>query len=129
MLNYEVDPRILASFVPLGTALDDWNGKVFVSLVGFRFLNTRVLGLSFPFHRNFEEVNLRFYVRRLLEDERRRGVVFISEIVPRRAIALVANVCYGESYRALPMSHQIQRGPATASPFSTHGELVRNKIA
>jgi uncharacterized protein YqjF (DUF2071 family) len=64
MLNYEVDRKLLLKFVPLGTDLDDWNGKVFVSLVGFRFLNTRVLGFPIPFHANFDEVNLRFYVRR-----------------------------------------------------------------
>ena len=44
----------------------------YVSLVGFRFLNTRVLGVSIPFHRDFDEVNLRFYVRRNIGSEVRR---------------------------------------------------------
>jgi hypothetical protein len=86
MLNYEVDPSVLAEFIPLGTELDRWDGKLFVSLVGFQFLKTRVCGFSIPFHRNFDEVNLRFYVRRCEGGEARRGVVFIKEIVPRRAI-------------------------------------------
>jgi uncharacterized protein YqjF (DUF2071 family) len=107
MLNYEVDPELLAGLMPSGTELDFWNGRTFVSLVGFRFLKTRVLGMAFPFHCNFEEVNLRFYVRRRVREEVRRGVVFVREIVPRRAIALVARFFYGERYVALPMSHEI----------------------
>ncbi len=108
MLNYEVDASLLLQYVPAGTELDRWNGKVFVSLVGFRFLKTRVLGLTIPFHANFDEVNLRFYVRRQADDEIRRGVVFIREIVPRRAIAFVARTIYHENYIALPMSHEIR---------------------
>jgi uncharacterized protein YqjF (DUF2071 family) len=109
MLNYAVNPELLQKFVPNGTELDYWEGQCFVSLVGFRFLNTRVSGVSWPFHRNFEEVNLRFYVRRREGSEWRRGVVFIREIVPRRAIAAVAKLFYNEKYVALPMCHRIQR--------------------
>jgi uncharacterized protein YqjF (DUF2071 family) len=105
MLNYEVDPGLLASRVPAGTTLDLWYGKCFVSMVGFQFLDTRVLSVPIPLHRDFEEVNLRFYVRREQDGERRRGVVFIKEIVPRAAIAWVARVLYNEAYVALPMAH------------------------
>jgi uncharacterized protein len=108
MLNYEVDSTLLLKFVPAGTELDQWNGKTFLSLVGFRFLQTKILGIPFPFHRNFEEVNLRFYVRRLEKGEIKRGVVFISEIVPRWAIASIARTFYNEKYVALPMSHRTQ---------------------
>jgi uncharacterized protein len=108
VLNYEVDPGVLSALVPSGTELDFWNGKAFVSMVGFRFLKTKVFGISFPFHHNFEEVNLRFYVRRQHEMEVRRGVVFIREIVPRKLIAMVARSFYNERYAALPMQHQIQ---------------------
>jgi uncharacterized protein YqjF (DUF2071 family) len=59
-------------------------------------------------HRNFEEVNLRFYVRKRSADTWRRGVVFVRELVPRRAIATVARVFYGENYLALPMKHEIE---------------------
>lgn len=104
MLNYEVDAALLAPYIPRGVEIDCWQGRTYVSLVAFLFLNTRVLGVPIPFHRNFEEVNLRFYVRR----EDRRGVVFIREIVPRRAIAWVARTVYGESYIRLPMRHQIE---------------------
>jgi len=107
MLNYEVDPNILAPIIPNGTELDVWHGKNFISVVGFRFLNTRVLGWPIPFHRNFEEVNLRFYVRRKSPDGWRRGVVFIKELVPRIAIAWTARAFYNEPYVAVPMSHQI----------------------
>lgn len=107
MLNYEVEPKILAGRVPAGTELDTWQGRCFVSMVGFLFLETTVLGLPIPFHRNFEEVNLRFYVRRELPGELRRGVVFVKEIVPKPAIAWVARLAYNENYVALPMDHHI----------------------
>jgi|HubBroStandDraft_1064217.scaffolds.fasta_scaffold08170_4 uncharacterized protein YqjF (DUF2071 family) len=108
MLNYEVDASLLRPFVPAGTELDRSNGSVFVSVVGFRFLKTKLLGfLSIPMHSNFDEVNLRFYVRRQTGGEVRRGVVFIREMVPRRAIAFVARTFYHENYVALPMAHEI----------------------
>jgi uncharacterized protein YqjF (DUF2071 family) len=108
MLNYVVDPTLLRPFVPRGTEVDSFEGSTFLSLVGFRFLKTRVRGLAIPFHSNFDEVNLRFYVRREYQGEVRRGVVFIREIVPRRAIAAIARKLYNENYIALPMAHEIQ---------------------
>ena len=109
ILNFEVDPALLASRIPPGTELDSFDGRTFLSLVGFRFLDTKVCGISVPFHRDFEEVNLRFYVRRREGNIVKRGVVFIQEIVPRRAVAAVARWVYHENYRRLPMSHQIAR--------------------
>lgn len=108
MLNYEIEPAVLRSFIPAGTELDSWQGRTYISVVGFQFLQTRVWGLPLPFHRNFEEVNLRFYVRRKAADGWRRGVVFVKELVPRGAIAFVARAFYNEPYVALPMSHQIE---------------------
>jgi uncharacterized protein YqjF (DUF2071 family) len=108
MLNYTMPAAVLEPLVPTGTELDTWGGETLASLVGFRFLDTRVLGVPVPGHRDFDEVNLRFYVRRLAEDGSwRRGVVFIRELVPRRAIAWVARWCYEEPYRAVPMRHEI----------------------
>ena len=106
MSNYEVDTALLASRIPRGTELDLHEGRCFVSIVGFMFLNTRVLGFPIPFHTNFEEVNLRFYVQRKVADEIRRGVCFIKEIVPRHAIAFVARTLYGEPYETWQMSNQ-----------------------
>jgi uncharacterized protein len=107
MLNFAVDRAIVAPFVPAGTELDYFEGDTFLSAVGFLFLNTRVLGVPVPLHQDFEEVNLRFYVRRRSTEGWKRGVVFIRELVPRRAIATVARVFYGERYAALPMRHAI----------------------
>lgn len=106
MANYEVDPSLLAGRVPRGTEIDLNDGKCFISLVGFMFLETRVLGIPIPFHINFEEVNLRFYTKRVMEDETRRAVCFVKEIVPRWAIATVARVVYGEPYECWQMSHE-----------------------
>src|SRR5438046_436168 len=108
MLNFAVDPKILQPLVPTETELDFHEEKTFVSVVGFLFLDTRIIGLPIPLHRDFEEVNLRFYVRRKSANEWRRGVVFIRELVPRRAIALVARTFYGENYLALSMKHEIE---------------------
>jgi len=106
MLNFTVEPTVLEPFVPNGTVLDTWQGLTFLSLVGFLFADTRVLGLPIPGHRTFEEVNLRFYVRRQMPNDVRRAVTFIRELVPRRAIALAARLAYNEPYRALPMRHR-----------------------
>ncbi len=103
--NYEVDPSLLASRVPAGTELDLYEGKCFVSLVGFMFLDTRVLGVPIPFHTDFEEVNLRFYIKRELPTETRRAVCFVKEIVPRYAIAWVARNLYGEPYECWRMGN------------------------
>jgi uncharacterized protein YqjF (DUF2071 family) len=108
ILNFKVEPLILDTLVPRGLELDLWEGRHYVSLIGFLFLNTRILGVPIPFHRNFEEVNLRFYARRPTTEGWRRGVVFIKELVPRFAIALAARTLYNEPYVALPMRHRIE---------------------
>jgi uncharacterized protein YqjF (DUF2071 family) len=113
MLNYAVSPELIAHLVPSGTELDRFQGSSYVSLVGFRFLRTRVRGLWVPFHSDFDEVNLRFYVRR----GDRRGVVFIREIVPRFAIAKVAQIAFHENYVSLPMAHQV------IEPTSEYGRV------
>jgi uncharacterized protein YqjF (DUF2071 family) len=110
MLNYDVDPAILHALVPRHTVLDLRNGRAIASVVGFRFLRTRVLGVPIPFHRTFEEVNLRFYVRHTTPaGEVRRGVVFVRELVPRAAIALVARLAYNEPYLSVPMRSSVPR--------------------
>src|SRR5213082_3950874 len=108
MLNFAVDSKILAPHVPAGTELDFHNDKTYLSVVGFLFYHTIVCGLPIPRHRDFEELNLRFYVRKKSADTWRRGVVFIREMVPRYAVALVARACYGENYFAGPMKHHIE---------------------
>lgn len=108
MLNYEIDPAVAKPFVPAGTELDSFEGKYYVSLVGLRFANTKLFGaIKVPFHANFDEVNLRTYVRRNPSDEIRRGVVFIREIVPLPVVSFVARAVYGENYVSLPMNHSI----------------------
>ena len=104
MLNYAVDASLLERFVPAGTELDVFQGKTYLSLVGFEFNRSRIFGFTVPFHQAFEEVNLRFYVRR----SSRRGVVFIQELVPRYAVAAVARFVFHENYSCAPMSHRIE---------------------
>ncbi len=118
MLNYEVDPALLGPLVPDGTRLDMHGGRTWISLVGFRFLDTRVLGVPVPFHRDFDEVNLRFYVRREVGKEVRRAVVFVRELVPRAAIAWLARLVYNEPYTTLPMRSAITDGPPLRAQYA-----------
>ena len=107
MVNYAIDAAILEKYLPKGTELDLFEGRCYVSVVGFLFLNTKVLGIGFPFHRNFEEINLRFYVKyRHPTEGVRRGVVFIKEIVPKAMITLVANTLYNENYQTLKTKNE-----------------------
>lgn len=105
MINYAINPQILEKYVPKGTELDLWNNTCYVSLVGFMFKNTKIKGVKIPFHINFEEVNLRFYVKYNDNGEWKRGVVFVKEIVPKPALTFVANTVYRENYETMPMSH------------------------
>jgi uncharacterized protein YqjF (DUF2071 family) len=116
MINYEIDPGLLKDDIPAGTEIDSYDGRTFVSAVGFMFLDTRVLGLPIPMHRDFEEVNLRFYVRRKAPEGWRRGVTFIKEIVPRHAIAAVARILYNEKYVGLPMEHDMVLSQPEGNP-------------
>ncbi|MBC7828741.1 MAG: DUF2071 domain-containing protein [Chitinophagaceae bacterium] len=102
MFNYSVDPSILTPYLPYKTELDFYKDKCYVSLVGFGFINTRLKGFAIPFHRDFEEINLRFYVRYNDDGVWKRGVTFIKEIVPKRALTMVANSIYNEKYVTLP---------------------------
>jgi uncharacterized protein len=119
MSSYEIERHVLEPLVPAGTLLDAWHGTTLVSVVGFRFLRTRLLGVPVPFHTDFDEVNLRFYVRRELPAETRRGVVFVRELVPRAAVSLVARLAYNEPYRTVPM-----RSTAPTTPVEAPGRLA-----
>lgn len=108
MANYEIDPKILIPFLPKGVELDLFNGKCYISLVGFMFKNTKLFNIPIPFFGNFEEINLRFYVKRTEENGiTKRGVVFINETIPYPILAWVANKLYNEHYTVVPTKHKI----------------------
>jgi uncharacterized protein YqjF (DUF2071 family) len=117
MLNYAVDASLLERFVPVGTELDSFEGSTYLSLVGFQFNRSRIFGFPVPFHQAFEEVNLRFYVRR----SSKRGVVFIRELVPKYAVAAIARFAFNENYSCVPMSHRIEP--------SAEGDVVQAEYA
>jgi len=94
--SYAVDPAVLESRLPAGLELDLFEGQAVCSLVGFRFMDTRILGVNWPGYRNFPEINLRFYVRE--KDGDRRGVVFVRELVKHRTVAWIARSVYNEPY-------------------------------
>ena len=105
MANFVIDPQILMPYLPAKTELDFYEGNCYVSLIGFMFEETAILGMRMPLHINFEEVNLRFYVRYNDGGMWKRGAVFIREIVPKPAITFIANLLYREKYITLPMKH------------------------
>lgn len=107
MLNYVVEPGLLAPYLPAGTELDPFQDQHYVSVVGFLYHDTRVWGVGIPGYRRFSEVNLRFYVRYRGPEGWRRGVAFIKEIVPKRVVAWIARAKYGENFIALPMRHVV----------------------
>lgn len=116
--NYEVDPNFLSSYVPNGTSLDSWNSSTFLSLVAFRFSNTRVLGIPTFGWRNFDEINLRFYVRGAEDQESKNGVVFIKEIVPSWLVSTIARLLYGENYQNKNMHSSIESRPDSSKIIS-----------
>lgn len=113
LINYEIDAKLLEKYIPAGTELDFYNDKCYLSLVGFIFDNVKLFGLPIPFHTKFEEVNLRFYVKRLENGLWKRGVVFIKEIVPKSTLTFVANSIYKEHYETFPMKHSITENNET----------------
>jgi hypothetical protein len=122
MLNYAVAPTLLAPLVPAGTELDAHDGKTYLRLIGFEFNRTRLRGIRIPFHQAFEEVNLRFYVRRA----GRRGVVFIRELVPKLAVAAIARYAFNENYQCVPMSHRLHLD-VQGNPFAAEYSWGRDK--
>ena len=107
MANYAIDPEILKPFLPKGVVLDLYNGKAYVSLVGFMFKKTKLFNVPIPFFGTFEEINLRFYVHRKEGGITKRGVVFINETIPYRIVAWMANKLYNEHYTVVPTQHSI----------------------
>ena len=105
MANYEMSPSSLLPYLPHGVELDYFQGKAYVSLVGFLFKDTSLFNMPIPFLGTFEEVNLRFYVVRKIGNVLRRGVVFINETVPNKTVAWVANKLYKEHYTSIPTKH------------------------
>jgi Uncharacterized conserved protein (COG2071) len=128
MANYAVDPALLRPRVPAGLELDLFERVALVSLVGFRFLRTRLLGVAVPFHRDFDEVNLRFYVRRRVDGGWRPGVVFVRELVARLALASTARVAYGSRGAVLGCpdgAHRRRGWPPGAVPLALEGLVAR----
>ena len=109
MANYQIEPSRLQPYLPHGVELDTYQGKAYASLVGFMFNSTSIFKIPVPFFGSFEEVNLRFYVKRTDGAEVKRGVVFINETVPFQLVAFLANKLYKEHYIAIPAKHTFKR--------------------
>lgn len=124
MVNFAIEPALLEPLVPKGTSLDFFGGVAYVSVVGFLFRDTRLLGVPVPWHVNFEEVNLRFYVQRTVGHEVRRGVCFVKELVPRWAIANVARWTYNEPYQAVAMRSDVDLAAIIAAADSGESHAV-----
>lgn len=133
LVNYAIDPRALEGLAPRGTELDSFGGECYVSVVGFLFQDTRLWGLPLPFHQEFEEINLRFYVRRRAPDGWRRGVVFVREIVSRPWITIAARTLYNENYLTLPTRHELEFTPGPqpwlrAATYGWRSKLLQQRV-
>lgn len=128
MANYRIQPNLLQPWLPKGTEFDLFNDTCFVSLVAFRFWNTKLKGFPIPFHQNFEEINLRFYVKRKEQDIWKRGVVFIKEIVPKPALSFVANAVYKERYVTMPTRSSIITNANTVKAQYSWGKRFSNHL-
>lgn len=106
--NYKVDPAVIQNYIPAGTEISYRNGSCYLSLVGFLFLNTKIKGIKIPFHSEFEEINLRFYVKHFNGKEWRQGVTFIKEIVPKPMVTVIANTIYREKYETMKTAHHLE---------------------
>lgn len=106
MANYAVNPEVLKPYLPNGVEPDFYEDKTYVSLVGFMFKQTSLFNIPVPFLGTFEEINLRFYVKRVGGDSIKRGVVFINETVPYKLVAWLANKLYKEHYIAIPTKNE-----------------------
>ncbi|MGL6074670.1 MAG: YqjF family protein [Fimbriiglobus sp.] len=122
LANYAVPEDLLTPYLPPGVDLDRRDGQAWASLVGFQFLETRVLGIPWPGFRNFPEWNLRFYVK--CGDD--RGVCFVREFVPQRFVATVARLVYNEPYERAPTTMSIIEEAAKVSVeyTVTYGDQV-----
>lgn len=138
LLNFAVPGEVIARLAPAGTEPDFFDGQAYLSVVGFMFRDARFFGLGLPGHRQFEEVNLRYYVRRETENGPRRGVVFVREIAPRRIVATTARWIYNESYVTRRMRNDVRlagsrlaAGDAIGYEWRTgsRGKRVWNRIA
>jgi uncharacterized protein YqjF (DUF2071 family) len=108
MLNFAAPADCLAPLVPIGTELDEYEGRALISVVAFEFAEATLFGLKVPGYQLFPEVNLRFYVRRWTGGQWRRGVVFIQELVPRRLVARVARYIFGQNFGYARMFHRVE---------------------
>jgi uncharacterized protein YqjF (DUF2071 family) len=117
LANYPVADDLLLPLLPPGTELDRRDGSAWCSLVGFQFLDTRVLRVGWPGFRHFPEWNLRFYVTH----HGRRGVCFVREFVPRWLVATLARVIYNEPYRAARMTMEVKDEPDSLAADYTVG--------
>ncbi|HKE19548.1 MAG TPA: DUF2071 domain-containing protein [Kofleriaceae bacterium] len=109
-MTFAIDPRALRGLVPVGTEIDTFDdGRAPLSMVALRFDDSRVLGLPIPFARSYDQVALRFYVRRWLGGDRwRRGTVPVIEFVPVSALVSAGHVLYGEAYERRPVTSRVR---------------------
>lgn len=129
MVNYEIDPKLLQDYLPSGVEIDLFENKCYISLVGFMFKNTKIFNVPIPKLGTFEEINLRFYVKRKEGSKVKRGVVFINETIPYRLVAWVANKLYHEHYSVVPTKHEEKKDDISNSiKFEWQNDLKWNSI-
>jgi hypothetical protein len=110
VINYEADPQLLRRFLPAGLELARYSDHHLLSLVSFRYRDTRMGGVRVPFYGQFIELYLGFFAQHERRNEIHRGWVFIKKIVPGRVIAATGRILYNEEYIRRPMRELIEHG-------------------
>ena len=104
-VNFAIDPKILEPRVPRGLELDFYNDETYVSLICMMLRDVRVWGIPIHIATGFEEINLRFYVRRREGDGYRRGCCFIKDYVSSGAAAWILGSLFKAEFQKLKMKH------------------------
>ena len=104
-VNFQIDPKILEPRVPRGLELDFFHDETYVSLVAMMLRDVRVWGIPIHIATGVEKFNLRFYVRRRLGDEIRRGSCFIKDYVSSGSAAWILGSLYKSDFHKMKMKH------------------------
>ena len=104
-VNFQIDPKVLAPRIPKGLELDFYKGETYVSLVAMMLRDVRVWGIPIHIATGFEELNMRFYVRRKDGDGYQRGACFIKDYVSSGAAAWILGSLFKADFHKIKMKH------------------------
>jgi uncharacterized protein YqjF (DUF2071 family) len=95
-LHWRVDAAEVAPLLPAGLRPDEYDGSSWVGLIPFVLDRATIFGSpAIPYFGDFVEVNVRLYA---VDEQGRRGVVFVSLEASRLAAVLAARAVFALPY-------------------------------